>query len=75
MEEGSRKWRSICTFSTGLSNTVDCFNHELLIAKLHVYSLSCSPLKLVLDYLLNRKERLKVNLNYSPWADILERIQ
>ena len=24
------------------------------------------------DYLLNRKQRTKVNLKYSPWADILE---
>ena len=66
------KWRKVvdneeafAAFSTDLSKAVDCLSHEHLIAKLHVYSLSLSPLKLVLDYLLNRKERLKVNLNYS----------
>ena len=49
-----------------------CLNHELLIAKLHAYGLSLSSLELVHDYLLNRKQRSKVNSKYSSWADILE---
>ena len=66
------KWRKIVdneeafvAFSTDLSKAVDCPSHKLLIAKLHIYSLSLSSLKLVRDYLLNRKQRFKVNLNYS----------
>ena len=45
---------------TELSMAFDCFNHERFIAKLHGYSLSLSSMKLVHDYLLNRKERLKL---------------
>ena len=63
------KWRKVVdkeeafvAFSTDLSNTVDCFNHELLIAKLHV---SLSSLNLVRDCLLNRMQRFKVNSNFS----------
>ena len=57
---------------TDLSKAFDCLIHELLIAKLHAYGLSLSSLELVYDYLLNRKQRTKVNSNYSLWIDILE---
>ena len=50
---------------TDLSKAFDCFSHELLTAKLHASSLSLSSLKLVHDYLLNRKQRAKGNRNYS----------
>ena len=63
------KWRKVVdneeafvAFSTDLSNVADCFNHEILIAKLHV---SLSSLNLVRDYLLNRMQRFKVNSNFS----------
>ena len=57
---------------TDLSKSFDYLNHELLIAKLHAYGLSLSTLKLVHDYLLNHKQRTKVNSKYSSWTDILE---
>ena len=64
------KWREAIDKSkafrallTDLSKAFDCFNHELLIAKLHAYGLSLSSLKLVHDYLLNWKQRTKVNSN------------
>ena len=57
---------------TDLSKSFDYLNHELLIAKLHAYGLSLSILKLVHDYLLNHKQRTKVNSKYSSWTDILE---
>ena len=37
------------------------FDHELLIAKLNGYGFSLPALKLVHDYLSNRKQRAKVN--------------
>ena len=40
-----------------LSKAFDCLNHELLIAKLNVYGFSLPALKLVHDYLSNRKQR------------------
>ena len=54
---------------TDLSKAFDCLNHEHLIVKLHAYRLSFSSLKLVHDYLLNCKQRTKVNSKYSSWTD------
>ena len=62
---------------TDLLKVFNCFNHELLIAKLRAYSiiLDLFHLKLVYDYLLNCKHRTKVNPNYSSWDDNLEGVQ
>ena len=59
---------------TDLSKAFDCLSHEPLIAKLRAYGLSLSFLKLIRDYLLNCKQRTKVNSKYSSWADILESV-
>ena len=54
-----------------LSKAFDTINHELLIAKLHAYGFSKKSLKLVLDYLSNRTQRVKVNLSFSDWYELL----
>ena len=43
---------------TNLSKAFDCFDHELLIAKLNAYGFNLPDLKLVHDYLSNRKQRI-----------------
>ena len=54
-----------------LSKAFDRLDHELLIATLNAYGFSLPALKLVHDYLLNRKQRTKVNRTYSSWLEIV----
>ena len=54
---------------TDLSKAFDCLDYELLIAKLNAYGFSLPALKLVHDYLSNRKQRTKVNRTYSSWLE------
>ena len=57
-------------FLTDLSKALDCLNHELLTAKLNAYSFSLPALRLINDYLSNRKQRTKIDNTYSTWLDI-----
>ena len=41
---------------TDLSKAFDCLNHELLITKLNAYGFTLPALKLVHDYLSDRKQ-------------------
>ena len=56
---------------TDLPKAFDCLPRELLIAKLDAYGFDESSLKLIHSYLLNRKERVKVNDTYSSSSEIL----
>ena len=56
---------------TDLSNAFDYLSHDLLIAKLHAYSLDIDSLNILQDYLSNRKQRRKVDSFYSSWEAIL----
>ena len=47
---------------TELSKAFDCLDHELLIAKLNAYGLSLPALRLIHDYLSNRKQRTKITI-------------
>ena len=53
----------------GLSRAFDCLNHKLLIAKLEAYGFSRSAIKLIYNYLSNRKQRVKVNRTFSSWQE------
>ena len=54
-----------------LSKAFDTINHELLIAKLHVYGFSKEPLRLIKSYLTNRWQRTKLNTGFSKWTETL----
>ena len=56
---------------TDLSKPFDCLSLDLLIAKLHAYGLDLASLKILQDYLTNRKQRTKVDSFYNSWKKIL----
>ena len=53
-----------------LSKAFDCINHELLIAKLAAYGLSDNALRLIHNYLSERRQRTKVNGAFSSWSEL-----
>ena len=72
------KWKTIVddgdvfgTLLTDPSKAFDCISDDHIIAKLEAYSFYIDPLKIIHDYLSNRKQRVKVNVVYSSWKDIV----
>ena len=52
-----------------LSKDFDGLNHELLLAKLHVYGFSRYGVKLFHSYPSNRRQRVKINGSYNTWRE------
>ena len=48
-----------------LSKNFDCLLHDFLIPKLHVYGSEIDSLRLIYIYLLGRKQRVKIDNEYS----------
>ena len=55
---------------TNRSKAFDYLNHELITAKLNAYGFNLPALRLIHDYLSNRKQQIKIDDNYSIWSEI-----
>ena len=65
------KSKSFGALLTDLSKAFDCLDYELLTAKRSAHVFTLPALRLIHDYLSNRKQRTKIDDNYSSWSEIL----
>ena len=56
---------------TDLSKAFDCLYYELLIAKLNAYGFSLPGLRLINDYLSNRRQRSRIGNSFSDWFEVI----
>ena len=61
----------ICAIFMDLSKAFDTLNHKLLIAKLGAYVFDTKSLYYLKSNLGNRKERVRLNYNFSSWQEIV----
>ena len=53
-----------------LSKAFDTLNHNLLISKLGAYGFNNDALFFMKNYLTDRHQRVRVNINYTSWTKI-----
>ena len=56
---------------TDLSKALDCLDHELLIAKVNAYGFSLPALRLINDYLSNRRQQTRIGNLFSDWFEVI----
>ena len=62
--------QNVGTIATDLSKALDKMPHALLIAKLHAYNVSPAACNLIISYLKNRLQRVKMQGVRSEWTTI-----
>ena len=72
------KWKNtldkddfVCAMFIDLSKVFDTMNHDLLIAKLGAYGFQKDALSFMKSYLTKRRQRVRVNSNFSAWERII----
>ena len=55
-----------------LFKAFDTINYELLIAKLHAYGFSTDAFEVLLSYLQDRWQRVKINTTFGSWTQLLQ---
>ena len=55
-----------------LSKAFDTINHKLLIAKSHAYGFSTDALEVLLSYLQDRWQIVRINTTFSSWTQLLQ---
>ena len=58
--------------SANFTLVFDYMTHDLLIANLHGLNFDMNALKVIFDYLTGRKQRVKINSNFSSYLDIFQ---
>ena len=71
METISRWRQSFGALLTDRTKAFDCLDHELLIAKLNAYGFSLPALRLINDYLSNRRQRTRIGNSFSDWFEVI----
>ena len=56
---------------TDLSKAFECFDNSLLIARLNTHGFNNLSLSFIYSYVFGKKQRTKINLLFSCWAEIL----
>ena len=65
------KGKSCAVLLTDLNKVFDCIVDDFLIAKLEAYGFSYEALKVMYNYVTDRKRRTKVNNSFSDFIDLL----
>ena len=71
MEKNVDKEKVFCVLLTDRSEAFDCLDHELLTVKLNAYGFNLPALRVVHDYLSNRKQIIKIENTYTNWMKII----
>ena len=50
------------------SKAFDCLPYDLLTAKLHAYGMTKTSIQLLVSYLRNRKQQVRIGNTFSNWA-------
>ena len=66
------KGKSAALLLMDLSKAFDCLPHDIMAAKLKAYGMSVHAVRLLINYLRHRKQRVKIGEHTSEWMELLK---